>query len=112
MHCPLATASSSGTVEGPARVVSLPTEFDQVKKGDVLVCKVTNLAWVVPCTEISGLVTGSGGALSHPALVSREFGLPAVVGTTVATKEIRTSAYRVGPSVRGPGHFACRPCKA
>ena len=52
--------ASSGVVEGVARVVESPAEFDQVQKGDVLVCKMTNPAWVVLFTKISGLVTDSG----------------------------------------------------
>jgi phosphoenolpyruvate synthase/pyruvate phosphate dikinase len=50
----------------------------------------TNPAWVIAFTKIAGLVTASGGQLSHPAVVSREFGIPAVVGTGVATQVIRT----------------------
>jgi phosphoenolpyruvate synthase/pyruvate phosphate dikinase len=70
-------------VEGPARIVTSP---DQVGLGEVLVCKMTNPAWVVLLTEISALVTDSGGALSHPEVVSREFGVPA----GVATQRIQT----------------------
>jgi phosphoenolpyruvate synthase/pyruvate phosphate dikinase len=50
----------------------------------------TNPAWVVLFTRIAGLVTDTGGTTSHPAVLSREFGIPAVVGTSVATKRIRT----------------------
>jgi pyruvate,water dikinase len=82
--------ASAGVVEGPARIVRSPEEFDQVKKGEILVCQMTNPAWVVLFTKIGGLVTDAGGALSHPAVVSREFGIPAVVGTTVATDRITT----------------------
>lgn len=82
--------ASAGVVEGTARVVHSPEEFDQVKKGDVLVCKMTNPAWVLVFTKISGLVTDAGGALSHSAVVAREFGIPAVVGTGVATQKITT----------------------
>jgi len=83
-------AASAGVVEGPARIVNSPDQFDQVRKGEVLVCKMTNPAWVVLFTKIGGLVTDAGGALSHPAVVSREFGIPAVVGTGVATQRIQT----------------------
>ena len=82
--------ASAGVIEGPARVVDSPDEFDQVQKGDLLVCKMTSPSWVVLFTKIGGLVTDSGGALSHPAVVSREFNIPAVVGTRVATQKIRT----------------------
>jgi pyruvate,water dikinase len=83
-------AASAGVIEGTVRVVHSPQEFDQVQKGEILVCKMTNPAWVVVFTKIGGLVTDSGGTLSHPAVVSREFGLPAVVGTLVATQKLKT----------------------
>jgi pyruvate,water dikinase len=82
--------ASAGVVEGVARVVESAAEFDQVKKGEILVCKMTSPSWVVLFTKISGLVCDSGGALSHPAVVSREFSIPAVVGTRVATQKITT----------------------
>lgn len=81
--------ASAGVAEGPARIVHSPEEFDQVRKGDILVCKMTNPAWAVVFTKIGGLVTDAGGALSQPAVVSREFGIPAVVGTSVATQRIK-----------------------
>jgi phosphohistidine swiveling domain-containing protein len=83
-------AASPGVVEGPARYVSSLDEFDQVQDGDVLVCRMTNPAWVVLFTKISGLVTEAGGVVSHPAVVAREFGIPAVVGTTNAGDRIKT----------------------
>jgi pyruvate,water dikinase len=82
--------ASAGVVEGTARIVTSPEQFDQVRKGEILVCKMTNPAWVVLFTKIGGLITDAGGALSHPAVVSREFGIPAVVGTGVATRKIQT----------------------
>ncbi|GAC1319746.1 MAG: hypothetical protein NVSMB22_03250 [Chloroflexota bacterium] len=83
-------AASAGVAEGPARYVSSLAEFDQVKQGEILVCQMTNPAWVVLFTKIAGLVTDAGGAVSHPAVVSREFGIPAVVGTSNATDRIKT----------------------
>lgn len=82
--------ASAGVVEGLARIVRSPEQFDEVKKGEILVCQMTNPAWVMLFTKIGGLVTDAGGALSHPAVVSREFGIPAVVGTAVATERIKT----------------------
>jgi pyruvate,water dikinase len=82
--------ASEGVYEGTARVVESAEQFDQVKKGEVLVCKMTSPAWVVLFTKIGGLITDSGGALSHPAVVSREFGIPAVVGTRTGTQAIKT----------------------
>ena len=54
----------------------------RIKEGEILVCRMTNPAWVVLFTKIAGLVTEAGGTVSHPAVVAREFGIPAVVGTT------------------------------
>jgi pyruvate,water dikinase len=83
-------AASPGVVEGIARHVTSIEEFDQVREGDILVCKMTNPAWVVLFTKIVGLVTDAGGVAAHPAVVSREFGIPAVVGTSNATERIKT----------------------
>lgn len=86
----LGLPASTGVVEGTARVVLSPDEFDAVQKGEVVICRMTSPAWVVLFTRISGLVTDAGGMASHPAVVSREFGIPAVVGTSDATRRIRT----------------------
>ena len=82
--------ASPGVVEGIARVVRTVEEFDQVREGDILVCQMTNPAWVVLFTKIAGLVTDTGGTTSHPAVLAREFGIPAVIGTSVATQRIAT----------------------
>ncbi len=83
-------AASPGIAEGTARYVGSLDDFDQVQKGEILICQMTNPAWVVLFTKIAGLVTDAGGAVSHPAVVAREFGIPAVVGTSNATERIRT----------------------
>src|SRR5919202_994253 len=83
-------AASPGVVEGPARFVASLEEFDQVHQGEILVCRMTNQAWVVLFTKIKGLVTEAGGTVSHPAVVAREFGIPAVVGTGNAGERIKT----------------------
>jgi phosphohistidine swiveling domain-containing protein len=81
-------AASAGVIEGTARIVTSPDEFDLVKQGDIMVCIMTNPAWVVVFSKISGIVTDAGGVLAHSAVVAREFMIPAVVGTGSATKEI------------------------
>jgi phosphohistidine swiveling domain-containing protein len=83
-------AASPGIAEGTARYVASLDDFDQVQKGEILICQMTNPAWVVLFTKISGLVTDAGGTVSHPAVVAREFGIPAVVGTSNATERIKT----------------------
>jgi phosphohistidine swiveling domain-containing protein len=87
---PETTDQVPGVVEGTARVVLSPEEFDSVQRDEIVVCRMTSPAWVVLFTRISGLVTDAGGMASHPAVVSREFGIPAVVGTSDATRRIRT----------------------
>ena len=82
--------ASAGVIEGTARVVLSPEQFSQVKPQEIVVCRMTSPAWVVLFTKISGLVTDAGGMASHPAVVSREFGIPAVVGTSDATRKIET----------------------
>jgi phosphoenolpyruvate synthase/pyruvate phosphate dikinase len=82
--------ASAGVVEGTARVVLSPEEFDLVERDEIVVCRMTSPAWVVLFTKISGLVTDAGGMASHPAVVSREFGIPAVVGTSDGTRRIKT----------------------
>src|SRR5664280_1890049 len=58
--------ASPGVVEGIARVVLHEGQFDDVRAGDILVCQMTNPAWVVLFTKIVGLVTDAGGTVSHP----------------------------------------------
>ena len=79
----------SGVYEGVARLVSDPSELDNVQSGDILICKMTNPAWVVAFSKIGALVTDTGGSLSHPAVVAREFNVPCVVGTRRATQVIK-----------------------
>jgi phosphohistidine swiveling domain-containing protein len=83
------TGASAGQVRGPARVVLTSAEFDRVRPGDVIVCPSSNPSWVPVFTIAGGLVTNTGGVLSHAAVVAREFGLPAVVGARDATSRIR-----------------------
>lgn len=81
---------SPGVVEGTAILVKSPQEFDRVRPGDIMVCRVTSPAWITVFPKLKALVTDAGGMLAHPAVVSREFGIPAVVGTGQATQMVRT----------------------
>lgn len=82
-------AASSGVAEGPARVVKSVEEISRVQKGDILVCQVTNPTWAPIFQKIAAAVSDIGGSMSHAAIVAREYGLPAVVGTGNATARIR-----------------------
>ncbi len=83
-------AGSPGVVEGVARVVMSEAEFDSLLEGEILVCQMTNPAWQVLYGKISAVVTDAGGTVSHPAVLAREYEIPAVVGTSVGTSTIKT----------------------
>jgi pyruvate,water dikinase len=78
-------AAAPGTYEGPARVVLDESGLDRIEPGDVLVCPITSPVWSMVFPSLGGLVCDAGGVLSHPAIIAREFGIPAVVGTGSAT---------------------------
>ena len=82
------TGASAGIVRGPARIVLGPDDFGRVRPGDIIVAPSSNPSWVPLFTIAGGLVTNTGGVLSHAAVVAREFDLPAVVGTGDATTRI------------------------
>jgi pyruvate,water dikinase len=82
-------AASKGIYEGPARRVSGPAEFGRIAKGDVLVTESTSEAFNILLPLLGGIVTDNGGLLSHAAIVSREYGIPGVVGTREATGRIK-----------------------
>ena len=81
-------AVSSGIVEGRARVVE-NLEDAQIEKGDILVTTFTDPSWTPVFVSLSGLVTEAGGMMSHGAVMTREYGLPAVVGVANATRLIK-----------------------
>ena len=65
-------------------------DLDTVRQGEILVCTITSPAWAPIFSKIAATVTDIGGIMSHAAIVSREYGLPAVVGTGTATSRIKT----------------------
>jgi pyruvate,water dikinase len=79
---------SKGQATGPAKIVRGPDEFHTVRPGDILVCTSTNPTWTALFGSVAGLVSDSGGVLSHTAIVAREYGLPAVVGVGHGTSAI------------------------
>lgn len=82
------TGASAGLARGPARVVLDQATFGAVQPGDIIVCTSSNPSWVPLFAIAGGLVTDTGGVLSHAGVVAREFGLPAVVGTRDGTTRI------------------------
>jgi phosphohistidine swiveling domain-containing protein len=79
-------AASPGRYEGRVRRVTGEEEFNKIQAGDVLVCPVTSPVWSILFSRIGALVTDTGGILSHPAIIAREFGIPAVVATGNGTQ--------------------------
>ena len=92
--------ASGGTVSGPARVVLDPTGA-HLEPGEVLVAPSTDPGWTPLFLTASGLVMEMGGAMSHGAIVAREYGIPAVVGVPEATERIATG--KRSPSTGPPG---------
>lgn len=86
--------ASPGTTSGTARMLHGPDDFGQMQPGDVLVASITTPAWTPLFAMASAVVTDIGGPLSHSSIVAREYGIPAVLGTGVATKRI-TSGQRI-----------------
>jgi pyruvate,water dikinase len=82
-------AASNGVVEGIARIVRSVDDLSRLQQGDILVCQVTNPTWTPVFQKIRAAVSDIGGSMSHAAIVAREYGLPAVVGTGNATSRIR-----------------------
>jgi phosphohistidine swiveling domain-containing protein len=80
--------ASRGRVVGRVRIVHKLSELTKVVKGDILVARMTTPDYMIAINRCVGIITDEGGATCHAAIVSREFGIPCIVGTHVATKEL------------------------
>ncbi len=80
---------SPGSYTGTVRVIKTEAELDRLQPGDVLVCPTTHSSWTVVFGQAGALVTDGGGMLSHPPIIAREHGIPAVVATGCATATLR-----------------------
>lgn len=83
-------AASVGAASGPVKIIHSPKEIDKIEKGDVLVTEMTSPDYVPAMKRAAAIVTDTGGRTSHAAIVSRELGIPAVVGTGTATHDLKT----------------------
>ena len=83
---------SPGVYTGTARVIHHPSEFNRLRQGDVLVAVSTSASFNIVLPLVGAIVTDRGGQLSHAAIVAREYGIPAVVGTLKATATIKDGA--------------------
>ncbi|AZG47650.1 PEP/pyruvate-binding domain-containing protein [Gordonia insulae] len=82
--------ASRGVVEGVVRVAKSIVDARDVRRGEILVAPVTDVGWTPYFTVIAALVTDIGSSVSHGAVVAREYGLPCVVNTLVATRVLQT----------------------
>lgn len=82
------TPGSHGSVTGTAWIVRGPGDFSRVHRGDILVCPYTDPAWTPLLRIVAGVVTETGGILSHAAIIAREHRIPAVLGAPNATTRI------------------------
>jgi phosphohistidine swiveling domain-containing protein len=83
-------AASPGQVTASARILLGPEDFHQMQPGDILVAEITTPAWTPLFAMAAGVVTDIGGPLSHGSIVAREYGIPAVLGTGIATRRIQS----------------------
>lgn len=83
-------AAAPGLAEGVARVIRSADQLADLQPGEILICPVTTPSWAPVFGRIGAAVSDSGGIMSHAAIVAREYGLPAVVGTANGTERIQT----------------------
>ncbi len=81
--------ASPGVAKGKVKIISSAKEIGKVKKGDLLVTTMTNPDFVPAMRLVNGIITDKGGRTSHAAIVSRELGIPCVVGARIATKKLK-----------------------
>ncbi len=81
--------ANNGVVTGTARVIKDFSEIDRLEEGDILVTKFTDTGWTPKFAILSGIVTEFGGVLCHAAIVSREYGIPAIVSATDIMSQIK-----------------------
>ena len=82
--------ASPGKATAPARIVNELEDLYQVEDGEILVCRITAPSWAPVFSRVSAAVSDVGGMMAHTAIISREYGLPAVVGVGFATATITT----------------------
>ena len=94
-------AASPGIGTGPVKVIKGPKELNKIKLGDVLVAQMTSPDYVPAMKRAKAIVTDEGGMTSHCAIVSRELGIPCVVGTREATARLKDETVVTVDGQRG-----------
>jgi rifampicin phosphotransferase len=92
---------SPGTASGPARIVRDVSEFGKLQPGEILVAPATNPAWTPLFQRAAAVVVDMGGAASHAAIVAREYGVPAVMGTFDGTRTLTDGQWILVDGSRG-----------
>jgi pyruvate,water dikinase len=87
------SSGSPGIARGPARIILDVSEFSKLRAGDILVAPVTNPAWTPLFQRAVAVVVDTGGSASHAAIVAREYGIPAVMGTMQGTKALKDGQW-------------------
>jgi phosphohistidine swiveling domain-containing protein len=95
------TPGSPGVAHGPVRLVHGPEEFGRVQPGDVVVAPFTNPAWTPLFARAAAVIVDAGSAMSHAAIVAREYGLPAVMGTRDALTRLQDGQQVTVDGTRG-----------
>jgi pyruvate,water dikinase len=99
--------ASRGVVRGTARIARTVEEAARVEAGSILVCPFTDPGWTPVLDRVAGVVTETGGLLSHAAVICREYGIPAVLGVAQATERIADGATIAIDGGRGTVEVSC-----
>ncbi|HEU0168829.1 MAG TPA: PEP-utilizing enzyme, partial [Chloroflexota bacterium] len=102
-------AAAPGMVQGVAKVVRSLNEASKLREGDIMVCEMTLPPWTPLFSNIGGVVADTGGVLSHCAIVSREYHIPAVVGTVIGTTTIKDGMTITVDGTKGLVRIDARP---
>lgn len=93
--------SSPGIGKGPVRILASPKEINLMQKGEILVTEMTTPDFVPAMKKAAAIVTNTGGMTCHAAIVSRELGIPCIVGTKEATTKLKPGQFITVDAVRG-----------
>jgi pyruvate,water dikinase len=105
-------AASTGQASGPVRLLQSPDEGDQLEAGEILVAPMTNPDWVPTIRRAAAVVTDGGGMTCHAAIVTRELGVPCIVGTRTGTTTLRNGEMVTVDGARGVVTAGAAPAAA
>jgi len=100
-------ACASGEASGPTRIIHDIDEAKKIRKGDILVTRFTDPGWTPLFSLISGVITETGGILSHAAVIAREYGIPAVLAVTDATNRLKENQIVIVDGNKGEVRVVC-----